>query len=421
MTSLAHHDWFKDPALQRVLSLLNGAGAETRIVGGAVRNSLMDLPVGDIDLATTLMPEEVIARADAAGIKAVPTGISHGTVTLVVDGEPFEVTTLRTDMQTDGRHAQVVFGRDWEADAHRRDFTVNALYLDQDGRVIDFVSGLADIERRNIKFIGEASRRIAEDYLRILRFFRFFAWYGTGRPDADGLRACVAARGRLSTLSAERIWSETRKLLSADDPGRALLWMRQVGVLTEVLPETEKWGIDAMPGLVAAETALGWSPDPLLRLASIVPPDAERISAMSQRLKMSKAEAGFLQDWAKTPNIDDEMSTAGFKRLLYRRGTAGILAKLKLSTAVARSKAEGDTREMARTARLIAFLDEARRWEKPQFPLSGADVIALGVPAGPEVGKMLTALEDQWVEENFAADRAALLGRLKDAPGISDR
>jgi poly(A) polymerase len=192
MTTVAGEGWFKDAALGRVLALLNAGGGEGRVVGGAVRNSLMGLDVADVDLATTLLPDAVVARAAAAGIKSVPTGIAHGTVTLVVDGKPFEVTTLRKDVETDGRHAEVAFSTDWQTDAERRDLTINALYAGVDGEVVDLVGGLADIETRTIRFIGDAATRIAEDHLRILRYFRFFAYYGTGRPDAAGLRACLA-------------------------------------------------------------------------------------------------------------------------------------------------------------------------------------------------------------------------------------
>ncbi|RDJ07486.1 CCA tRNA nucleotidyltransferase [Rhizobium phaseoli] len=422
MTGLADQAWFRDPALGRILALLNAGGGagggsdggEGRVVGGAVRNSLMGLPVSDIDIATTLTPEIVIERAAAAGIKAVPTGLQHGTVTLVIDGKPFEVTTLRTDVETDGRHAKVAFSTDWKADAERRDLTINALYADARGEVVDLVGGLADIEARNIRFIGDAATRIAEDHLRILRFFRFFAYYGSGRPDAEGLKACAAARSKLKTLSAERVWSELRKLLGAADPGRALLWMRQVAVLTEILPETERWGIDAIPALVATEKALGWAPDPLLRLAAIVPPDAARLEALAARLKLSNAEAATLKAWAMAAPIDDEITSAAFERLLYRNGADGITTRLKLALGVARAKAEGDLSEMARSARLGKLLDRAMTWKKPQFPVNGADVIAAGIPSGPRVGELLGSLENQWVEENFASDRAVLLARLQE-------
>lgn len=414
MTSVADEAWFRDDALQRVLALLDADGGEGRVVGGAVRNSLMGLPVADIDIATTLLPETVVERAEGAGIKAVPTGIAHGTVTLVIDGKPFEITTLRRDVETDGRRAVVAFSRDWQADAERRDLTINALYASADGEVVDLVGGLADLERRNIRFIGDAATRIAEDYLRILRFFRFFAYYGTGRPDAEGLRACAAAKSKISTLSAERVWSEMKKLLAAPDPGRALLWMRQIGILTEVLPETEKWGIDAIPGLIAAEQAFGWPAEALLRLAAIVPPDAARLTKLAERLRLSKAEGAYLQAWANAPIVKDDISEAAFDRLLYRHDQTGVAARLKLALAVARSKAEGDFEEMARVARLGKLLERTANWKKPAFPLNGADALAAGVGAGPRVGELLGKLEQEWLDANFAMNRASLLARLKD-------
>ena len=410
--SVAGEAWFQDPALTRVLALLNADGGEARVAGGAVRNALMGLPVADVDVATTLMPEKVVERANEAGIKSVPTGIEHGTVTLVIDGQPFEVTTLRRDIETDGRHAKVAFGTDWQADAERRDLTINALYADKNGAVIDLVQGLRDIDTRTIRFIGDASQRIAEDYLRILRFFRFFAYYGSGRPDADGLRASARAKEKLSTLSAERIWAEMKKLLSAEDPSRALLWMRQVGVLTEILPETEKWGIDGIHCLVAAEQALGWKPDPILRLAAVVPPDSARMDALAKRLKMSNLQAGQLAAWAATPSLPDEVTDVGFDRLLYRHGAAGMLMRLKIALATARSAADGDPLAMRKSARLSALLKRAENYSKPAFPLSGADVVAAGVPAGKRVGEILKLLEDFWVERNFTLDRAALSARL---------
>ncbi|MBD9373095.1 CCA tRNA nucleotidyltransferase [Rhizobium sp. ARZ01] len=412
MTSVADQDWFKDPALQRVLTLLNADGGEARVAGGAVRNSLMGMPVSDVDIATTLVPTDVIARAKAAGVKAVPTGIEHGTVTLVVDRTPFEVTTLRRDLETDGRRAQVAFGTNWQEDSERRDLTINALYATADGTVIDLVGGLADIETRTVRFIGDADQRIAEDHLRILRFFRFFAFYGNGRPDADGLRACARAKGKLASLSAERVWSETKKLLTAPDPFRALLWMRQSGVLTEILPETEKWGIDAVPALVAAEAAFGWAPDALLRLAAMVPPDAERLAALSARLKFSRAEAAFLLQWAGAPEIPTTLAETAFDRMLYRNGSQGLTVRLKLALSSARAKAEGDPQAMAFSGLCQRLLARAERWSKPPFPLSGADVLAAGVPAGQKVGEVLGSLENEWVESNFHLDRASLLARL---------
>jgi len=412
MSGIAGQSWFSKPGLQRIFSLLNADGGEARVVGGAVRNALMGLPVGDIDMATTLPPHDVVERAKDAGIKAVPTGIDHGTVTLVVDGEGYEVTTLRRDVTTDGRHAEVAFGTDWKEDAERRDLTINALYADASGEVIDLIGGLADIETKTVRFIGDAATRIAEDHLRILRFFRFFAYYGSGRPDADGLRASARAKDKLSTLSAERVWSEMKKLLSADDPSRALLWMRQAGILAQILPETEKWGIDSIHGLVATEQALGWKPDPMLRLASIIPPDAERVAALSSRLRMSKNEAARLDQWAKAPAVDPSLAETALDRLLYRQGVEGVKTRLKLALSSARADMSAGEASMQKIAKLSALLTRAEKFNKPSFPLSGADVLAAGLPAGPQVGEVLSELEAAWVDGNFAADRETLLSRL---------
>ncbi len=412
MSGIAGQSWFSKPGLQRIFSLLNADGGEARVVGGAVRNALMGLPVGDIDMATTLPPQDVVERAKDAGIKAVPTGIDHGTVTLVVDGEGYEVTTLRRDVTTDGRHAEVAFGTDWKEDAERRDLTINALYADASGEVIDLIGGLADIETKTVRFIGDAATRIAEDHLRILRFFRFFAYYGSGRPDADGLRASARAKDKLSTLSAERVWSEMKKLLGADDPSRALLWMRQAGVLAQILPETEKWGIDSIHGLVATEQALGWKPDPMLRLASIIPPDAERVAALSSRLRMSKNEAARLDQWAKAPAVDPTLAETALDRLLYRQGVEGVKTRLKLALSSARADMSAGEAAMQKIAKLSTLLARAEKFNKPSFPLSGADVLTAGLPAGPQVGEVLGELEAAWVDGNFAADRETLLSRL---------
>ena len=413
MTNLADRDWFQEPGLQRVMALLNSGGAETRVVGGAVRNSLMGLAVGDIDLATTLVPEEVIERAEAEGIKVVPTGIEHGTVTLVFEGKGYEVTTLRRDVETNGRHAEVAFGASWQEDADRRDLTINALYVGLDGEVIDLVGGLKDIETKTIRFIGDAEQRIAEDYLRVLRFFRFFAHYGSGRPDTEGLKASARARTQLKSLSAERVWSEIKKLLSARDPGRALLWMRQSGVLTEILPETEKWGIDAIPGLIAAEQTLGWESDALLRLCAIVPKDAARLVTLSERLRLSNAEALALDRFARAPKPQETVTDVAFDRDLYRFGKDGMISMLKLELASARSRAEGDVKAMARSARLFALLKRAEGFVRPALPVKGSDVLAAGIAAGPKIGEILGKLEESWIASQFNLSREDLLARLE--------
>lgn len=409
MTSVADQDWFKAPGLTRVLDLLNHDG-EARVVGGAVRNSLMGLAVSDMDIATTLRPEEVQRRAEAAGIKCVPTGIKHGTVTLVIDGHPFEVTTLRRDVETDGRHAQVEFTDDWRADAERRDLTINALYADRRGAVHDYVGGIADIEAVHIRFIGHAAERIAEDHLRILRFFRFFAHYGRGRPDAEGIRASALARDKIHQLSAERVWAEMKKLLSAKDPFRALLWMRTAGVLTVVLPETEKWGVDTTPGLVTAEAKFGWKPDPLLRLSAIVPPDADRLRAMAERLRLSIAERDSLIAHADCPPVGDETSSAQLDVLLYRQGLQGVTARLKIAIAKLADSERPD--DLAKVGRLNKLLTRASAWARPVMPVKGADLLATGIAAGPEIGQRLSRLEDAWIASGFRLSREDLLATL---------
>lgn len=406
-------DWFNDPELKRVMQLLNSDGGQTRIAGGAVRNSLMKIPVADVDLATTLLPEDVIARAGEAGIKSVPTGIAHGTVTLVSSGAVFEVTTLRRDVETNGRHAEVAFSTDWQEDANRRDLTINGLYADIDGRVIDLVGGLADIETGTVRFIGDAGQRVAEDYLRILRFFRFFAHYGRGRPDADGLRAVARAKGNLKSLSAERVWSELKKLLAAPDPGRALLWMRQSGVLGEILPESEKWGIDSIPALVEAGKAFGWTPDPLLRLVAIVPPDAERLKAMAERLKLSRHEAQFLAGFCQAPDITEATAGTALDRLLYRHGKPGIVARLKLSVSKNRADIDASPEELQKSMALQSLLQRAENFTRPVFPLSGEDLLKKGMEPGPKLGEALDTLETIWIEKNFHPTKEDLLERLQ--------
>ena len=411
-TSVGKDEWFRDAGLQRIMTLLNRDHGEARVVGGAVRNALMDMPVKDIDIATTLTPAEVVERAEAASMKTVPTGIDHGTVTLVIAGRGYEVTTLRADVETDGRRATVAFGTDWQVDAERRDLTINALYARADGEIVDLVGGFEDIEKGVIRFIGDPAARIAEDYLRVLRFFRFFAWYGTGRPDAEGLKACAAAKDKLSGLSAERIWAETKKLLGAPDPGRALLWMRQTGVLTEVLPETEKWGIDAVPGIIQMEKAFRFEPDPLLRIAGMIPPDSDRIAALAGRLRLSRAEDGRLTAWSKAPAVAYDMKDAAFDRLLYDSDVPAVVDRLKLQLAGARSRAITNSRAMVEAAGFSRMIDHAARWKRPVFPLSGTDLMDAGVPKGPDVGETRRRLEREWVESNFRLDREALLSRL---------
>lgn len=404
--------WLAEPNLQQLLAALSEGGEEARVVGGAVRNTLLGEPVGDIDIASTTLPEETKARAQSCGFKVVPTGIEHGTVTVIAQGVPYEVTTLRADVETHGRQATVAFGRDWQVDAERRDFTANALYVCANGDVIDHVGGLADIEKRELRFIGDAEQRITEDYLRILRFFRFFAWYGSGRPDTSGLKACAKLKSQLSTLSAERVWSELKKLLTAPDPSRALLWMRTAGVLTQILPESEKWGIDSIHGLIKAERDLGWKPDALLRLQAIVPPDAVRMAEMGKRLRFSNAEKARLENWALTDVPKSELSETGLIKLIYSGSRQALIDRLKLALVTARTQAEADNQAMIRSAQLNHLLDLAQSAEVPVFPVSGADLMKQGLEKGPALGQRLKALEAAWLASDFKLDKENLLASL---------
>jgi poly(A) polymerase len=403
--------WLGDRHLQDMLACLSMGGEEARIAGGAVRNALFGVDVADIDIATTTTPDETARRGAAAGFKVVQTGAEHGTITLIAGGRPFEVTTLRADIETDGRRAKVSFGHDWQADAERRDFTINGLYATADGTVIDLVGGIADIESRTVRFIGDAELRIREDYLRILRFFRFFAWYGTGRPDAEGLKACARLKEGIGQLSAERKWGEIKRLMAAPDPSRALLWMRQASVLTSVLPESEKWGIDSIHPLVRAEQDLGWDADPLLRLEAIVPPDAARMQALAGRLKLSKAEAARLTGWARTQPIAADAPESVLAARLYRGDPQGVRDRLRLALATARGKAVQEAAALIEAggyARLLSFLE---KWVRPVLPVKAADLKGIGASDGPALGKLLKTVEDVWIGSGFSLDREALLER----------
>lgn len=415
LKNIAHADWLQNPILQSLLAALNTHGEEARIVGGAVRNTLLDKPVSDIDIATTTLPNETIERLNAAGFKTVPTGIDHGTITAVKDGFVAEVTTLRADIETDGRHAKVIFGKDWQADATRRDFTINALYCTHNGQIIDLVGGLKDIPSKTIRFIGEASERIEEDYLRILRLFRFFAQYGSGRPDAEALKASARLKGGLETLSAERIQAEMLKLLSVKDPSRALLWMRQTGVLTAILPESEKWGIDTIPELIAAEQSLGWAPDALLRLIAITPMIEERRQQLSERWKLSSRAKTRLLGHAMITPLSEETSEVALKKRLYWEGTEAITDHIRISLAQARAKAEREDSALVQAGKFSALLKIIEAYEKPVFPLSGQDLIEADIPRGPEMGQRLKAAEAVFVETGFTLDKAALLEVAKIA------
>ena len=395
---LDHAPWLTSGPAARVLGLLNGDGEEARVVGGAVRNTLLKIPTGDIDIATTALPDEVVRRARAAGIKSVPTGIEHGTVTLVVDGHPFEVTTLREDAETFGRKARVAFGRDWVRDAERRDFTINGLSVDADGAVHDHVGGLADIAKRRERFIGDARQRIAEDYLRILRFFRMHAAYGAGEPDRAGYLACIGGRIGLGNLSAERVRMEMLKLVVAEGALVAVTAMADAGLLLPIFGGVTYRGSFAT--MISAEAMLGLAPSPVRRLGALavaVTEDARRIAA---RLRLTNAEAKALDSmghrWWRLAGMDE----ATARRRLYRLGEDQYRDRLLLAWARSGGN-HGETywREFARLP---------QRWSAPKFPLKAADFIARGIAEGPGLGHVMTLAEDAWLAADFPLDPSAL-------------
>ncbi len=383
----------------KVLVALTADGTEVRFVGGCVRDALAPRPIGDIDLATADPPDRVVALLRRAGLKAVPTGIGHGTVTAVADGRGFEVTTLRVDVRTFGRHAEVAFTDDWKADAARRDFTFNAMSLAPDGTLYDYFGGRRDLAAGRVRFVGEPARRIAEDYLRVLRFFRFLAHFGRRAPAARALAACRDAASELKRLSAERVRNELIKLLAAPDPVPALRLMAATGALAVVLPEAAAF--DRLAGLVALD---GADRDAIRRLAALVTGDAAPIA---QRLKLSNADRdrlGFLMPG--TPGLLSDATEPALRRLLYRHGQNRVIDALYLAWADG-----GGDPDFARR------LELARAWVKPVFPLKGRDLIAVGVPRGPAVSAMLKELEDWWQAGDFRADRQACLAELEGRAG----
>jgi poly(A) polymerase len=391
--------WLKSGPTARVLKLLNDDGEEARVVGGAVRNALLKLPIGDVDIATTALPIEVIRRAGVASIKCVPTGIEHGTVTLVVETEPFEVTTLREDTETFGRKAKVAFGRDWVRDAQRRDFTINGLSVDAGGRVHDHVGGLDDIAARRVRFIGDPKQRIAEDYLRILRFFRIYAAYGAGEPDRAGYLACIDGRAGLSALSAERVRLEVLKLMIAPGAPGAVAAMVDGGLLLPIFGSVAYIG--PFGAIISLERALGLAPDAVRRLGALavaVTEDAKRLAA---RLRLTNAETKALDSmghrWWRLVGMDD----ATARRRLYRLGEDRFRDRLLLAWA----RSGGDT-DAAAAWRELATLPE--RWSAPKFPLKAADFIARGIAQGPRLGQVLALAEDAWLAADFPLDEATL-------------
>ena len=397
--------WLRQGPLARLIGVLDRDGEEARVIGGAVRNALLKLPPGDFDLATTALPAEVTRRAERAGFKAIPTGIDHGTITVVIEGRPFEVTTLREDVETFGRHATVRFGRDWTRDAQRRDFTMNALSVSADGVVHDYAGGLADLTARRVRFIGDASQRIAEDYLRILRFFRFHAIYGEGAPDSAGLHASIVARDGLEQLSRERVRMELMKLMVAPRAAPTLAVMAEAGLLGRVLGGVPY--LADFERMAKAEAALDLAGEPVCRLGALnvrVVEDAERLWARlrlfnAERERLASAADGW---WRITPAMGDEAARV----LIYRIGADHFVDRVLL--AFARSGAQASDAGWQSLATL------PRRWSAPVFPLRAADLIARGVEKGPVLGQALASAEEAWIAAGFPADAAAV-GAIADA------
>ena len=397
--------WLNEGALPELLAVLDGQGEEARVVGGAVRNARLGLPAQEIDVATTAVPQEVVHRVQTAGFKPVPTGIEHGTITVVVDKVPFEVTTLRQDVETDGRHAKVAFGRDWRADAERRDFTINAFSATRDGTVYDYVGGLADLATRRVRFIGDPKQRIEEDFLRILRFFRFHAAYGTSdHPDREGLIACISCRAGLDTLSRERVRMELMKLVVAPHAVPTLIAMSDAGLTLRVLGGVSYLGAFEM--MAKVEAALGAAPDPVRRLAALgvwVAEDAERLW---QKLRLTNAEHERLismgEGWR---HISPGLSEPARRALLYRLGA------LKFTDAALLAWARSSAGAHDTSWHGLAALPQ--RWTAPVFPLKAADLMERGVEKGPALGAAMAAAEEAWIAADFPEDADAVV-RIAD-------
>lgn len=397
--------WLVANETKKVMAVLEGARAGgSRFVGGCVRNTLMDQPVDDIDIATQLLPEQVVEAAKAAGLAAVPTGIEHGTVTLVCNHKPFEVTTLRRDVTTDGRRATVAFTQDWNEDAQRRDFRLNALYADAEGVVHDPTGGgIEDAAAGRIIFIGDADARIREDYLRILRFFRFSAWYGKGPLDARGLAACAALKDGIATLSAERVWKELKKLCAAPLPNAALKAMDVAGILKLAAPEATN--LERALKLATIDDEFLLPADGLLRIEALLK-DEEAARALAKRMKASNDERGRLVSaLGGAPRIVSYMSMREIRRALYALGRQTFEDRVRLAWAEDAG---------ARTApQWRALLALSGGWVRPQLDLTGDEVVAAGVPPGPKVGMVMREVEAWWIDSDFPDDKLSIVERLK--------
>jgi poly(A) polymerase len=396
----AKHCWLTSPETRAVMEALGPA----RFVGGAVRNALLGAPVVDIDIAVPVPPEQTIRLLEAAGIKAIPTGLDHGTVTAIKNDKVFEVTSLRRDVATDGRHAVVAYTSVWDEDAARRDFTINALYAAADGEIFDYTGGLQDLIAGRVRFVGDARARIAEDYLRILRLFRFHAWYGKGEMDADALRAAGEAKAGLTQLSGERIAKEVLRLLECPDPAPVLRMMTASGILPELLPFALE--MPRLEHLVHTDAENSFPADALLRLAALLPDDSAVARAVAERWRLSNVSRDRLEALAGAGAVPP-LSAAEAHKLLYKIGAPSFKDRVRLSWADA---APG---EKALSWRMLLAVAEA--WKRPHFPFTGRQVMEAGVPEGKLVGKILGEVEAWWIENDFPEDESALAEKLKQA------
>ena len=396
MTLLPEAEWLSRPGLRRIVAALGGDGGAVKIVGGAVRDTLLDLAVTDVDLATPLLPQEVTRRLETAGIKVIPTGIAHGTVTAIASGDHHEITTLRRDVATDGRRATVAFADDWRDDAARRDFTINALYADPDSRVVDdWFGGLADLMAGRVLFIGDAATRIAEDHLRILRFYRFAARFGRGELDPASHAAVVTARQSLKGLSRERIADELLKILSLPDPRAIVGRMAADGIFEVLLPEFDAEFAETLDRLVSNEQATGTEPAALRRLSALLPADAGAAEQVASRLRLSTRQRKHL-------------AALGGGRGNAARPVRHLAYAIGVEAARDIYLLAGDRRSATDAANMLSG------WSVPPLPLKGGDIVARGIAAGPEVAHILKAVEAQWIAEDFpGAARVAELVNQK--------
>ena len=392
------HSWMTSPEARAVMAALG----EARFVGGAVRNALLGREVTEVDIATPLKPDEVVKRLEDAGLKSVPTGIEHGTITAIAQGKPFEVTTLRRDVETDGRHAVVAFSTDWAEDARRRDFTMNALYASAGGEVFDTVGGIGDLEAGRVRFVGDPVTRIREDYLRILRLFRFHAWYGNGEIDGEALRAAAAEKAGLKGLSGERVQKEILRLLEATDPMTSLRAMAATGILGEVLPGA--LNLPRLERLIANDTDNFFAPDAVLRLAALLP--ANDVRTVADKLRLSNQQRDRLVDLCGArEKIVSYLSVKEVRKLLYLVGAARFKDRVFLKWA--------EDTKASNAIQWRALLALADSWQRPRFPLTGQNVIAAGVPQGPLIGRILSEVEEWWIDSDFIDDEFSLAERLK--------